>query len=514
MTDKATPRIEVRSISKTFGVAKVLDAVDLSVSAGEIHGLIGQNGSGKSTLVKILTGYHRPSSGGSLHVDGKIVRLPVRWRDAHAAGMSVVHQDLGLLDQLSVAENICVGGYVTSGLGRRIHWKEQRRIAQRVLTRLEVHIDPAAPVGLLSAAERAEVAIARALRDVVPGSGLIILDESTRALGRAERGRFHGLLRRVVETGSSVLMVSHDLEEVLEITDRVTVLRDGRLAGNGLSSRESTEADLARRMMGKDVIRLASRAPSAPTTAAVRIRGLRGGSVSGLDLTIGQGEVVGLTGLPGNGFEEIPYLLSGARPAIGGTIEIGSRSLNLAHVGVGAIIRAGIVLVPERRDRDGLAFDLSVRDNISLPTLKAKGRPWFVGRGWQEAKAQEAIERLDIRPNAPRQLVKEMSGGNQQKVLLAKWLTTAPKIMILHEPTQGVDIGARQDILRAIHQAADSGIAVLMVGVEASDLVAVCERILVYSSEQPLEEVRTTSAENVLDVVYSSSTNKHAKERT
>ncbi len=259
-------RLEARHVSKTFGSTKVLDDVDLTVEPGEIHALVGQNGSGKSTLVKILTGYHSPDSGASLALDGQLVQLPVQWREAADLGISVVHQDLGLLDQLTVSDNIGVGGYHHSRFLRRIDWKRLAAVASDVLARLDVDVDPSTPVALLGAARRAEIAIARALRDHRPGAGLIVLDEATRALPREELDKFHALLRRVVAEGTPVLMVSHNLDEVLALADRVMVLRDGKVVGGALPTNELTSQDMARVMLGKTVGAL-SRDRSTPPTA-------------------------------------------------------------------------------------------------------------------------------------------------------------------------------------------------------------------------------------------------------
>jgi ribose transport system ATP-binding protein len=502
MSVPAVPRLEVAGIGKTFGPARVLSAAQLVVQPGQLHALVGQNGSGKSTLVKILTGYHSPDGGGAIRVDGGPLRLPVRWAEAHAAGISVVHQELGLLDHLTVAENIGVGGYSRTRYLRRIDWSAQRTVAADALRSLRLDIDPAALVGTLSAAQRAAVAIARAIRDLVPGSGLVILDESTRSLGREELRQFHQMLRRIMDTGTSVLLVSHNLDEVLTFTDRVTVLRDGRVVGQGLVTAEQTEQAIAKLMLGKDVDRVAARPTGTRPASAASVAGLYGPGAAGLDISVGAGEVVGLTGLPGSGFENIPYLLAGARPARAGRLAVGDAVVNLATGGVAACIRAGVALVPERRDRDGLAMSLSIRDNISLPGLRGGGRRYWVGRRWQQRQTAEAIERLGIKPNAPMRLVSELSGGNQQKVLLAKWMTVGPKLMILHEPTQAVDVGARSDILTAVHQAADAGVSVLLVSVEAADLAAACDRILVYHGPDRLEEIRTDDPDTVLDAVY------------
>jgi ribose transport system ATP-binding protein len=503
MTLPVAPRLQVASINKTFGSTRVLTDANVVVRPGELHALLGQNGSGKSTLVKVLTGYHAPDAGGSIAIDGEQLRLPVAWDAAHAAGVAVVHQDFGLIDHLSVAENIGVGGFERTRYLRRVDWRRQREVAARVLGDLQLDISPTALVGELSASHRAGVAIARAMRDLVPGRGLVILDESTRSLGRDELHQFHTMLQRVRESGTAMLLVSHSLDEVLTYTDKVTVLRDGHVVGAGLDTADQSEQSIARIMLGKEVDSIQAR-PDAGVTypASISITGLKGPGADGLDIEIGAGEVVGLTGLPGSGFESIPYLISGAVPATGGTLSIGKRVLDLARTTVSAAISAGIVLVPERRDRDGLAMSLSVQDNISLPTLSRHGRRYWVGRGWQRQQTADAIRTLDIRPNAPSRLISELSGGNQQKVLLAKWMSVGPTLMIMHEPTQAVDVGARADILNAVHRAAASGVAVLLVSVESSDLAAACDRVLVYEGADRLREIRSDDPDVILDAVY------------
>ncbi|WEV77395.1 sugar ABC transporter ATP-binding protein [Janibacter cremeus] len=496
-------RLEARGITKTFGSNNVLEDAELVIRPGEIHALIGQNGSGKSTLVKVLTGYHAPDEGGSLRIDNTALALPVQWSQAQAAGISVVHQDLGLLDQLSVAENIGIGGYTAHRITRKIDWAAQRAVANSVLARLGLDVDPSTPVARLSASARAEVAIARALRDQQPGQGLVILDEATRSLAREELAAFHTLLRRVVADGTSVLMVSHNLDEVLSLSDKVTVLRDGRVAGAGVATADLDEAELARLMLGKSVDAATRRSAVPPPDAqAMVVTGLSGSGVEDLDLTVRAGEVVGLTGLPGSGFESVPYLITGAREASAGAIDVGDRRLRAAGLSVSTALRNGIALLPEGRIREGLALEMSLRDNIALPNLRRRGRPWHVARGWQDSDSHHYIDLLDITTTGPQALVKELSGGNQQKVLLGKWLSVQPDYLVLHEPTQAVDVGARREILTTIGEAADRGIGVLHVSIEPSDLVEVCDRILVFHPDRPLVELRTTDPDEVLDAIY------------
>jgi ribose transport system ATP-binding protein len=504
-------RLTVRGLSKTFGSAQVLTDVELTVLPGEVHGLAGQNGSGKSTLIKIITGLYTPDPGAACAVDGQPIRLPVRWPEVHAAGISVVHQDLGLLDQLTVAENICIGGFPTR-LGR-INRGRRDELAARTLDRLGVSLSPARLVGTLTAAQRAEVAIARAMRDHTPGSGLIILDESTRALSGADLEHIHQLLRRIAADGSSALMVSHSLSELMSVTDRTTVLRDGRVAGGGLPTSGLSEQELARRMLGSSVEAVTPRAAAesadaaaagsaGPADPAVTVTGLTGAHLSDVSFTVAKGEILGITGLPGSGYEDIPYLMTGAQRAVGGELRTSAAKVSLARGSVAACLRAGVVLVPERRDRDGLAFELNVRDNISLPELGKRGRPWFVARRWQQEDAEAAAATLGIRPRAPHVLVKQLSGGNQQKVLLAKWMNTGPALLVLHEPTQAVDIGARTDILHALQRAATTGTSILLVSSEPEDLVATCDRILVYGREVGLRQADAATPEQLIEEIY------------
>ncbi len=500
-------RLAVRALSMTFGSARVLADVELSVLPGEVHGLAGQNGSGKSTLIKIITGLHAPGPGAHYEIDGHPVRLPVRWPEVHAAGISVVHQDLGLLDELTVAENICVGGYPTSRLGR-IDRRRRDELAARTLDRLGVRLSPTRRAGSLTAAQRAEVAIARAMRDHTPGSGLVILDESTRALRGSDLDHVHRLLRRIAADGGSALLVSHSLSELMAVTDRTTVLRDGQVAGAGLPTADLTEQELVRRMLGTSVNAVAPRSARSSQIApgpAVTVTDLAGTQLTGVSFEVRRNEILGITGLPGSGYEEIPYLVAGARRAARGQLQTRAGTEWLAKSSVAACLRAGVVLVPERRDRDGLAFELSMRDNISLPELRKRGRPWFVAHRWQRDDAAAAAQSLGIQPGLPSLLVKQLSGGNQQKVLLAKWLNAGPALLVLHEPTQAVDVAARADILRALQRAADSGASVLLVSGEPEDLVAACDRVLVYSPEAGLREASATTPEQLIEEIYATS---------
>ncbi len=433
-------RLEARHVSKTFGSTKVLDDVDLSVEPGEIHALVGQNGSGKSTLVKILTGYHSPDAGASLAVDGQLLQLPVQWREAADLGISVVHQDLGLLDQLTVSDNIGVGGYHHSRFLRRIDWRRSSRRSPRTCSSGSTSTSTPRPrSATLGAARRAEVAIARALRDQRRGAGLIVLDEATRALPREE---LEQVPRAAAPGGRRGQLRAHG-----EPQPR----RGARAGGPGHGSprrqgrrcrRYPPSSSPSRRWPGSCSGRPSARWRRAPSTGPTipwspACPGLSGEGLQDVEIEVREGEVVGLTGLPGSGFEAIPYLVTGARRARTGRLRTRGGDLDLARSDVAACMAAGVALVPERRDRDGLAVELDVSDNIALPSVRSRGRPWFVAR----ALAAPAGRRPDRAACHPRpqllDLVKELSGGNQQKVLFAKWLSVEPSLLVLHEADAG-----------------------------------------------------------------------------
>jgi ribose transport system ATP-binding protein len=504
-TARGTPRLELQELSKTFGANRALNRVSCTVAPGEIHGLVGENGSGKSTLVKVLSGYHAPDQGGSLLIDGEAVELPVRPAAVRRYGLSVVHQDLGLIDSFSVVENMRVGMFRAGRFSRAIRWRHERDLTHASLNALGADIDPDAPVGTLSPVERAEVAIARAIQHHEPGQGVVMFDESTRALPPEPRRHFHSLVRDLVGRGGSVLLVSHQLEEVLEHTDRVTVLRDGRVVAAALRTSELSEHELIRLMLGRDLERSVRARRSAPATASpvIQVADLSAEHVSNLDLTLRAGEVVGVTGLLGSGFEELPYLLAGAHTARSGTLSIGDQRFDLSRPSIGELLTAGVALVPERRDLHGLAFSETVVDNVTLPRVRANSRGPVLRRGWQLQEAAGVIAELDVRPADPSMLVSQLSGGNQQKVLLGKWLPGETSLLLLHEPTQGVDVGARRDIEGAVARAADRGAAVLLAGMDAGELATLCDRVIVMRDGRTHSEMSgEITPERIVDAVY------------
>ncbi len=488
-------RVEVRGLSKTFGRTRVLRGVDLDVLPGEVHGLLGQNGSGKSTLIKVLSGLYRPDAGMVVRIDGSEVPQPITPKGISDLGLTIVHQSLGLLPGHTVTENIRLGQLRRRGWKHLISWKHERTRAAETLESLHADIDPDSLADQLHMGQRATVAIARALQSIVPGRGCVVLDESTQSLPREVLPDFYQTLRHLAEAGTSVLIVSHRLDEVLQLADRVTVLRDGEVTAAGLPTADSSEATLARVILGKQLVGFvphgrSSKPRSSSADDPIRLRGITGATVAGVDIDVRRGEVVGLTGATESGFDELPYLIAGARPHIaGGQIELGERVLPLSRAVVADAAAVGVALVPADRANEGIAVSLTALENITVPRVRLRAQHGLLRRGWQQAEFDQACEQLSVKPADPDLEAAVFSGGNQQKLLLAKWLLSHPTLLLLHEPTQAVDVGARADILRAVGRAADEGAAVVVSSIEAQDLALVCDRVLVMAAGRIVREV-------------------------
>jgi ribose transport system ATP-binding protein len=481
----APPAVAARRISKRFGGAQALYEVSIAVQRGEVHGLLGENGSGKSTLVNVLAGYHVPQPGGELQIGGLRVELPLSPSEAGELGLAFVHQDLGLIPSLNVTENVRIAELATAS-GPYISWSRERRLAQAVLDRLGLEIDPTAIVADLPIMQRAQVAIARAVGELTArgtgeSGGLLVLDEAAAHLPRMERHRLYALVREVAAAGTAILFVSHDLGEALAITDRITVLRDGRNA----ATLDTCDADAGRLI--ELIVGVAPRsAPVAPTPPAPSVRavgatitGLSGAVVRDVSFAIGAGEIVGLTGLVGSGFNEIAYLLYGALPARGGWLALGGL-FDLADMSPARALAAGIALVPGDRARDGGVASLSVGANVTLPTLDRYTRRRGMDRRAMDRDVGALLARQDVRPADPAVLLGELSGGNQQKALLAKWIGAGPQLLLLDEPTSGVDVGARAQIAATLGALARDGVAMLCASSDPHELALLCHRVLVF----------------------------------
>ena len=508
---EAGTALEIRGLSKSFGGALALRDVSLQVRRGEIHGLVGRNGSGKSTLIKVLAGFHAPEPGASLTVGSVTVTLPVPPGAPKRLALSFVHQDLGLIPGLSILENLRVNRY-QPGFGRRISWQAERARVRAALAFCHLDLDIDRQVSTLAPVERALVAIARALSDASSHEGgVIVLDEPTSYLPADEVQTLFTAVRRVAEAGTAVIFVSHRLEEVMSMTDRVTVLRDGEVVGT-VETAQTTEEQLIQMILGRSIGQLYPEADPHPGEVALSARGLTGEVVQGLDFDVHRGEIVGLAGLVGMGQNEVPYLLFGASSAARGEVVLSGRSLPVAGLTPQHATAAGLALVPgDRLGASGIGH-LSVQDNVGLPVLRQ-----FFSRGSLSSRAEREhvgslLVSYGVRPPAPERLLETLSGGNQQKALLAKWLQLGPKVLLLDEPCVGVDIGARKEIFARMRTAADAGTSIVMASTEFDDLAHVCDRVFVFRGGRVVTVLSgdALTEERLLEQCYSSSADRSA----
>lgn len=500
----AVPRLEVRGLSKTFSGVTVLADAALSVRAGEIHGLIGQNGSGKSTLIKLVSGVHRPDPGGEILLDGERIGPPVRGDQLHLQGLAFVHQDLGLVSDLTVRENVRVGRHATRTAARWIDKDADRQACRETFDFLGVDVDPDLPVSALLPSQRAAVAVARALQDREPGKGVIVFDESSRAIPHEALPAFYGMVRSLAAQGTSVLMVSHNLQEVLELCDRVTVLRNGRVVESGAETGALGEADLTRMVLGRehDVDDLIARYPLRTTTFEVVVDGVAGGRVHDVAFTLRGGEVVGVMGTADAGASDLPRLIGGALRG-SGRVRVNHQELDLRTARPRHFLQTGVAFIPQDRNGAGLAAGESIEDNVTLPHLKNRGHVLWTGRRWRREETEHVLSIFGVQPADRRARVGSLSGGNAQKVLFGKWLLGNPSLLVLDEPTQAVDVGARSALLAATRRAAADGAAVLYCSAEVDDLVAVCDRVLVLRDGRvAAEHVQPLDADSLLDSMF------------
>jgi ribose transport system ATP-binding protein len=485
-----TPLIDARRLAKTFASRRVLADVDLQVTAGEVHGLLGQNGSGKSTLIKILSGYHAPDPGGSLTIAGRPVSLPLRPGEALQHGLGFVHQDLGLSMPMTVLENLRVGRYETKAFGR-VPWASERRRVKATLAEFDVDISPDTKVEDLREVERAIVAILRALDQLSDVSeGVLVLDEPTAYLPRDGVEHLLASVRRVTARGFGVLFVTHRLDEVFAATDRVTVLRNGAHVAT-VATNSLDESELIELIIGRALDELYPAAHHAAGEVALVVEGLTGPSLpEPFSLTAREGEIVGLTGLVGMGYERPLYLIAGADEAEAGSVAVGSRTAPARRLTPGDALGLGIALLPANRLRYGAAGEATVRENVTLPTLSRYFRGGRLRRREESSESAELIERFAVVPPKPEISFAKLSGGNQQKALLGKWFATGPTVLLLHEPSQGVDVGARQQLFGRIRELADAGTSVVMASAEYGELAQVCDRVLVFRDGRVVSELR------------------------
>ena len=466
------PLLRLSGISKSFPGVTALDDVSFDIQAGEIHALMGENGAGKSTLMKIAAGVYQPDTG-KLEIAGKQV-LSRGPKDATGHGIQTVFQELTAFENLDVGRNVMIGREPVTLGGL---WLDHSRLysqARQVLNRLEIALDARAPMAQLSTGQRQMVEIARACA-VTPR--VLVLDEPTSSLGRFEEELLFQLIGRLKKLGVGIVYITHRMSEVFRIADRITVLRDGRHVVTGPVS-EFERSSLVRAMVGRDIDEARHGVDPESLPVAVRVRGLtRQSKVKGVDLDLHAGEVLGLAGLMGAGRTEFARLLAGAEKPESGSVELFGNPYDPPTVA--SAVRAGVTYVPEDRKKEGLVLSLPVGDNIALPSLRRFARAGILATPKLQALILDWMKRMDIRATSEQAQVETLSGGNQQKVVIAKWLSVSPRVILLDEPTRGVDVGAKAEIHRLIRKLASDGTAVLVISSELPELLAVSDRIAV-----------------------------------
>ncbi|MFI7137027.1 sugar ABC transporter ATP-binding protein [Streptomyces massasporeus] len=497
------PLLSMSGITKSFPGVRALDGVDLDVQAGEVHCLLGQNGAGKSTLIKVLAGAHQPDTGTiRWRAEEVTLRSPIA---AMRLGIATIYQELDLVEHLSVAENVHLGHEPTAA-GFVVRGTTAKASTAALLKRLgHAEIDPSRLVGELSAAQQQIVSMARALSHDVR---LIVMDEPSAALDPDEVDNLFRIVGDLTAAGVAVVYISHRLEEIRRIGDRVTVLKDGWAVAGGLPAKSTPTREVVALMTGRNVEYVFPDRPVSPPSAepVLKVRGLsRQGEFDTLDLDVRPGEIVGLAGLVGSGRSEILETVYGARKPTTGQVLVDGRALKPGSVR--AAVRAGLGLAPEERKAQALLMLESVTRNVSVSSMSRFSRGGWIDRGAELGAARAATRELSLRPDNPSVPVRTLSGGNQQKAVLARWLLRGCKVLLLDEPTRGVDVGARAELYAVIRRLADEGLAVLLVSSEVPEVLGLADRVLVLREGRVVHTApaRELDEHRVLDLVMEGS---------
>ena len=477
--------IQMAHISKSFGGVHALQDVHIEVYAGEVHALLGENGAGKSTLIKTMTGVHQPDSG-EIFLNGKPVRFSGP-REAQRQGIGAIYQEPSLFPDLDIAENIMAGRQPTRT--GRIDWRAMYREARKLLQQLGVRLDPRTKARNLSVAQQQTVEIARALS---LDAQLLIMDEPTSSLTLTEVEELFRIIRQLREAGTAIIFISHRLEELFAVADRVTILRDGQYVGTRELFEVKTE-DLIQMMVGRQIDELFPKQEAPIGDVRLEVTNLTAtGKFENISFELRAGEILGLAGLIGAGRTDVARALFGIQPANSGSIKVDGQVVTIGSPK--QAMDLGLGFVPEDRQHHGLVLPMSIAANITLPIL-----PRFATAGWlreREAKkvASTAARRLEVKSAGIEQKAKELSGGNQQKVVLAKWLETGPRILILDEPTRGIDIGTKAAVHQLMSDLANQGVAILMISSELPEILGMSDRILVMHEGAIVGEFNTADA--------------------
>ncbi|MCC7447810.1 MAG: sugar ABC transporter ATP-binding protein [Anaerolineae bacterium] len=481
------PLLQLRGISKAFPGVRALDNISFDVYPGEVHALLGENGAGKSTLIKIISGVYRPDSG-TMTMDGQ----PADFADpgqAQARGIAAIYQELGLYPDLSVAENIFMGHMPRGSFGA-LDWRTAQRKAREILDSLEVYdLDVNTKVRSLNVGNRQRVEIAKALSQ---NARILIMDEPTAALTESDVDNLFKTVRLLRSRGVGIIYISHRLQEVFLLADRVTVLRDGHYIGTKPVS-ETSESNLISMMVGRTIDDLFPKLPTEVGKNILEVRDLvRKPQTKGVSLNVRAGEIVGLAGLVGSGRSEFAQVVFGILPADSGEILIDGKPVHIKNPE--QAMKLGIAYVPEDRGTQGLVKQMKIRENVSLAILRSLVQGPFLNRRTEKTLADQMIDQLRIRAYSSEQVVNKLSGGNQQKVVVSKWLVSKPRLLIMDEPTRGVDVGAKAEIHRLISELAQQGLGILMISSELPEILGMSDRVLVMRGGKVVAEFSRNEA--------------------
>jgi ribose transport system ATP-binding protein len=466
--------LALRNVTKTFPGQVAVAGVDLDLRPGRIHGLVGQNGCGKSTLIKVMAGFHVPDPGAQAWFDGEPFDLGSA-SAAERAGIRFIHQDLGLVPELNTVDNLALGhGYESS---RFVRLRTEARRARELLAEFGFDFDVGVPIALLKPVQRTGVAIARAMREQ-HGRRLrvLVLDEPTASFDSTEVEQLFGVLRHASRRGVAILYVSHRLDEILEITDETTVLRDGQLIGT-VPTEQLDHDSLIERILGRVPESLSGGERVRGSDVRLSVERLRGGPVRDVSFDVHAGEIVGLAGIVGSGRDVLPYLIAGAQRLAEGRVLVDGEPL--ARLTPREAMRRGLVFVPGDRQGKSAIQSLMVRENLTLPRLSTRGPARWLGIRRERREATGWSESFDVRPRDPDRPLATLSGGNQQKVVLARALRCEPRVLVIDEPVHGVDVGAKLAIYELLREATRQGVGALLASGDVDDLAAVCDRVIV-----------------------------------